>query len=142
MDGSVEEVAFELLVGWAVDADAGVPLGFATTSGCNRASAIGGRIAFTADRVPATVADLVSLLLLEHVVAFGDQHQEPVSVADVLHVGEATPFAIGFLALIDVDTVFSDQLLVKQSWILAGFHPAGDVKPIAMPQIADGDLLD
>ena len=141
MDGSINEVAFELFVGGAVDADAGVPLGFAAAFGCDRASAIGNRIAFKADRVPATVADLVSLLLLEHVVAFGDQHQEPVSVADVLHVGEATPFAIGFLALVDVDPIFVDQLLVEQSWIFASFDPAGDVKPIPVSQIADGNLL-
>jgi len=38
VDGSVKEVAFELLVGGAVDADAGVPLGFT--------AALGGRSGF------------------------------------------------------------------------------------------------
>ena len=56
----------------------------------------------------AAVADLVSLLLLELVVALGCQKHEPISMADVLHVGEAAPFAIGFLSLIDVDAVFGD----------------------------------
>ena len=141
MDGSVEEVAFELLVGWAVDADAGVPLGFATTSGCDGTSAVGNGIALKADRVPAAVADLVSFLLLESVVALGGQQHEPVSVSDVLHVGEAAPFAVCFFTLVDVDPIFGDQLLVEQSWILAGFHPAGDVKPVPVSQIADGNLL-
>ena len=59
-----------------------------------------------------------------------------------MHVGEATPFAIGFLALVDVDPIFVDQLLVEQSWIFASFDPAGDVKPVPVSQIADGDLLD
>ena len=29
-------------------------------------------------------------------------------MADVLHVGEPTPFAIGFFALVDVDAVLGD----------------------------------
>ena len=70
MGCSIEEVAFELLVGGAVDADAGVPLGFAAALGGDRAASVGNRIAFEADRVAAAVADLVSFLLLERVVAF------------------------------------------------------------------------
>ena len=108
MDGSVEEVAFELLVGWAVDADAGVPLGFAAALWGDGTAAVGNGIALEANRVTAAVADLVSLLLLELMVPFGRQQHEPVSVSDVLHVGEAAPFAIGFLSLIDVDAVFGD----------------------------------
>ena len=108
MKSSVEEVAFELLVGWAVDADAGVPLGFAAALGSDRTAAVGDGIAFEADWMTAAVADLVSLLLLESVVALGCQQDEPVSVSDVLHVGEAAPFAICFLTLVDVDAVFGD----------------------------------
>ena len=59
------EVAFELLVGWAVDADAGVPLGFAAALGRDGTAAIENRIAFKADRVPAAVADPIWLSLLE-----------------------------------------------------------------------------
>ena len=73
MDGSIEKVAFKLLVGWAVDADAGVPFGFAAALGGDGASAIGNGIALEADWVAAAVADLGSLLLLEGVVAFGGQ---------------------------------------------------------------------
>ena len=73
MDGSVEEVAFKLLVGWAVDADAGVPLGFAAAFGGDWTSAVGDGIALEADWVSAAVADLISLLLFERVVAFGRQ---------------------------------------------------------------------
>ena len=108
MNGSVEEVAFELHVGCAVDSDAGVPFGFAAALGGNRTSAVRNGVAFEANWVAAAVADLVSLLLLESVVAFGCQKDEPVSMSDVLHVGEAMPFAIGFFTLIDVDTVFGD----------------------------------
>ena len=60
VNGSVEEVAFELFVGGAVDADAGVPLGFAAAFGCDRASAVGNRIALEADRVAAAVANLIA----------------------------------------------------------------------------------
>ena len=73
MRGSVEEVAFELLVGGAVDADAGVPFGFAAALGSDRTAAVGNGIAFESDRITAAVADLVSLLLFESVVAFGGQ---------------------------------------------------------------------
>ena len=73
MDGSVEEVAFELLVGWAVDADAGVPLGFATALGGDWASGIRNGIAFEPDWVTAAVTDLVPLLQFESVVPFGGQ---------------------------------------------------------------------
>ena len=142
MDGSIEEVAFELLVGWAVDADAGVPFGFAASLGSDGAASIGNRIALEADRMAAAVADLVSLLLLELMVAFGCQQHEPVSVADVLHVGEAATFSIGFLSLVDVDAIFGDQLCIERSRILAGLDPAGDVVPVTVSQVADGDLLD
>ena len=73
MDGSIEEVAFELLVGWAVDADAGVPLGFAAALGSDGTAPIGDGIAFETDWVAAAVTDLISLLLFERVVAFGGQ---------------------------------------------------------------------
>ena len=71
MGGSVEEVAFQLLVGWAVDADAGVPLGFTAALGSDGASTVGNRVALETDRVSAAVADLISLLVLESMVAFG-----------------------------------------------------------------------
>ena len=66
----VDEVAFELLVGGAVDADAGVPFGLAAALGGDWAASVGYGIAFKADRVAAAVADLVSFLLLESVMAF------------------------------------------------------------------------
>jgi len=142
VSGSIGEVAFELLVGGAVNADAGVPLGFASALGSDGASAVGDGIALETDRVSAAVADLVSLLLLELVVAFGGQQHKPVSVSDVLHVGEAASFAIGFLTLVNVDAVFGDQFLVEESRIFAGLDSAGDVVPVPVSQIADGDLLD
>ena len=61
MDGSIEKVAFELLVGWAVDPDAGVPFWFAAALGCDRASSVG--VAFETDRVSAAITDLDSLFL-------------------------------------------------------------------------------
>ena len=73
MDGSVEEVAFELLVGWAVNADTGVPFWFAAALGGDGTAAVGDGIAFEADWVTTAVADLISLLLLEGVVPFGGQ---------------------------------------------------------------------
>ena len=73
MCSSIEEVAFELFVSWAVDSDAGVPLGFAAALGSDGASSVGDGVALETDRVSAAVADLVSLLLFECVVAFGGQ---------------------------------------------------------------------
>ena len=80
----------------------------------------------------SAVADLVSLLLLECVMAFGGQQYEPVSVADVLHVRQTATFAIGSLAFTGVDAVFVDQLPVKQSRIFAGLDPTGYIEPVAM----------
>ena len=71
MDGSVEEVALELLVSWAVDADTSMPLGFAAALRGDGTAAVGDGIAFEANWVAAAVADLISLLLLECVVALG-----------------------------------------------------------------------
>ena len=73
MRSPIEEVAFELLVGWSVDADAGVPFGFAAAFWGDGAASVGNGIAFEADRVSAAVVDLVSLLLLECMVAFGGE---------------------------------------------------------------------
>ena len=79
MSGSVEKVAFELFVRWAVDADAGVPLGFAAAFRRDWTAPVGDRIALEANWVAAAVADLVSLLLFERVMAFGGQQNEPTS---------------------------------------------------------------
>ena len=63
-------------------------------------------------------------------------------MTDVLHVGQSPPFAIGSFSLADVDAVFGDQLSVEQSRIFTGLNPAGHIEPVAMSQVADGDLLD
>ena len=73
MGCSIEEVAFELFVGWSVDADAGVPLGFAASLGGDWAATVGDGIALESDWVSAAVADLVSLLLLECVMTFAGE---------------------------------------------------------------------
>ena len=73
MHCSIEEEAFELLVGWAVDADAGVPFGLAAALGSDGAASVGDGIAFKTNRMTAAVADLISLLLLECVMPFGGQ---------------------------------------------------------------------
>ena len=119
-----------------------MPLGIAAAFGGGGAATVGDGIAFEADRVAAAVADLVSLLLLECVVSFGGEKYEPVPVADVLHVGEASPFAIGSFSFADVDAVFGDQLSIEQTRILAGFDPASHIEPISVAQVADGHLLD
>ena len=83
-----------------------MPFWFATAFGSNRAAAVGDRIALKLDRVTATIAYLISLHLLEMVVAFGAKQQVPGSVSNVLHVGEAATFAIGLGSFADVDAVF------------------------------------
>ena len=62
--------------------------------------------------MPAAVADAVAFLLLECMMAFGDEEQEPIAVADVLHVGEATFLAVGALTVGLIDLVFCDQFAV------------------------------
>ena len=106
--GSIEKVAFELFVGWVIDADAGVPFGFAAALGRDGASAVGDGVAFELDWMTTAVADLLSLLLFEVMIAFCTKQQVPGAVTDVLHVGEAAAFAIGFGSLADVDAVFCD----------------------------------
>ena len=128
----IEKVAFELLVGWAVDADAGVPLGFAAALGSDWTATIRDRIALELDRVAAAVADLASLSLLECMMAFGREKHEPVSVSDVLHVCQTTTLAISAFAFVGIYTVFVDELPVEQSRILAGLDPASDIEPIAV----------
>ena len=73
MDGSIEKVAFELLVSWAVDTDAGVPFWFSAALGGDRAASVGDGITLKSNRVTAAVADLGPLLLFEGMMAFGGQ---------------------------------------------------------------------
>ena len=53
-------------------------------------------------------------------------------MADILHVREASPFAIGSFSLANVDAVFGDQLAVEQSRIFTGLDPTGHVEPVAV----------
>lgn len=112
MSGSIKKVAFELLVGRSVDADAGVPFGFATTLRCDRAATVRNGVALELDRMTPAVTDLVSLLLLEVMIAFCTKKQVPSSESDVLHVCEAATFAVRLGSLADVDAVFCDEFPV------------------------------
>ncbi len=112
VSGSIQEVAFELLVSRAVDTDAGVPHRLATAFGCDGTTAVRNGIAFKLDRVAAAITDLLSLLLLEVMITFGAKEQIPGSVADVLHVGESAAFALRLGSLTDVDAIFCDEFPV------------------------------
>ena len=85
-----------------------MPFGFAAALWSDGTASVGNGIAFKFDWVTAAISNLLSLLLLEVVVAFGAKQQIPSSVADVLHVGEPAAFTIGFGSLADVDSVFCD----------------------------------
>lgn len=89
----------------------------------------------------AAIPDLVAFLLFKDMVAFGRKQYKPVSVPEVLKVGEAPAFAIRLLSFVDVDAVFRNQLLIKLRRIFAELDSASDVEPVTMSQIAHGDLL-
>ncbi len=75
MSGLVEKMGFELAVLLVVDADAGVPFGVAAAFGCQAAAAVADGVTVELDGVAATVADLAFLLLLEGMVAVGDEQE-------------------------------------------------------------------
>ena len=139
--GSFQEVSFELLVDVRGDADAGVPLlGLARI--LDAAAAVADGVAGETDGLPAAVADLVAFGRLEGVVAGGRDEDEPVVVAEVLHVGQAGSLPAGPFPLGDGDAVFVEQFLIDGQQIFAGGNPSGDVPPVAVTEVADGQLLD
>ena len=96
-------------------------------------------IAFETDRVSPAIVDL--FLSLERMMAFRHQQQKPVLVTDVLHVRESSGLAGGSLPFGDVDSVFGDEFSIDFGRIFRIWDSTGDVPPIAMSQVADGDLL-
>jgi len=81
------------------------------------------------------------LVLLEGMMPLGGQQQEPVPVADVLHVRQAALLPSCTLPFADGDLVLVDELAVDLLRVFSWFDPAGDVEPVPMPQVAHGDLL-
>ena len=63
-------------------------------------------------------------------------------MADVLHIGQAALFTVSPLALGQVDPILLNQLSIDGLRVLALGDPAGHVPPVAVAQVADGDLLD
>lgn len=139
--GTIEEELLELLVGRRIDADAAVPLRLAATRRRLATAAVADRVSFELDWVPATVANLFAFLLFKPMVALGREQQEPILVTNVLHVGETATFAMGAFTFADGNVVLRDQLPVDRLRILSSRNPAGHVEPVAVTQVADGDLL-
>jgi len=140
--GPLQKERFKLLECWRVDPHAGVPFWLTASARRDAASAVADGVPLKSDRVAAAVADLIPLLLLEGVMPFSSQQQEPVGVADVLHVGQPSLLPVRPLALGPVDPVFLDQLIVDRFTILPFGNPASHVPPVAVAQVADRDLLD
>ena len=86
MTAPLQEKRFELFVRRAVDPHAGVPLRRTAAFRRQAAAAVADRVTLEPDRDSAAVADLLALVLLKGMMPLGGQQQEPVPVADVLHV--------------------------------------------------------
>ena len=99
------------------------------------------RISLELDWVPPAIANSIPFLLLEWVMSFSRQQQEPVAVTDVLHVRQPATFAVSALPVRQVDLVLLDEFPVDGRGIFALRNAARDIPPVAVPQIADGDLL-
>ena len=72
---------------------------------------------------------------------FEAPNDKPVLVTDVLHVRESSGLAGGSLPFRDVDSIFGDEFPINVSRIFRIRDSTGDVPPVAMSQVADGDLL-
>jgi hypothetical protein len=141
MARALEEECFELFVGLRVDADACVPFWGAAALRCYAGSTVADGISLEFDRISTAVTNAVAFFLLEWMMPLGDKQQEPVSVSDVLHVRQATFLPVGTLTLADINFVLGYQLAINCITVFAFRDPSGHVPPVAVPQIADGDLL-
>lgn len=112
MTGPVSEESFQLPIGGRVDTDTRMPLWLTAGRGSDPTSAVAYGVPFELNWVPAAVADSSSLFLLKPMMALGRQEQKPVSVTDILHVGEAAALSMGALPIGQVDFVFRNQLAV------------------------------
>ena len=137
----IQEEDLQLLARRRVDPHAGVPFRWSASFRRHAAAAIADRVALELDGHSAAVADLLPFILFEWMVTFGRQEQEPVPVADVLHVGQAAALAGCALPFADGDLVLVDELAVDLLLVLPRFDPPRDIEPVAVPQVAHGDLL-
>ena len=99
MASSVEKERFHLFVCLWIDANASVPLWLPSAFWRDSGATVTDGIAFEFYGVTSTITHAVSFLMLERVMTFGDQQQEPVSITDILHVGEAAFLAVSALAV-------------------------------------------
>ena len=75
-------------------------------------------------------------------LASGREYGEETVVSQVLQVGSAEAFAAGAGRFGDGNVVFLDQLSVDRCRILVRRDDSRDVPPVAVSQVAAGDLLD
>ena len=101
-----------------------------------------------ADRIPSkpernspNVSNRGGFFLEERMLPFSRQEHEKVLVTDVLQIRPAQSLPPGSGGFRHVDAVFPNQLLIGSPRILVRRDFPGHVPPIAVPQIAAGDLL-
>lgn len=119
-----------------------MPFDWSSAVWCYPATAVADGVAFELDWMTPTVADAVAFLLFEWVMTGSGEQKEPMAVADVLHVGEASLLAVGALAIGLVDLVFVDELAIDGSRVFAFGYSARHVPPVSMAEVAHGYLLD
>lgn len=89
----------------------------------------------------SAVADPIAFVLFEVVMALRYEQDKPIGVADVLHVGETAPLAVGALSLGLINFIFLDQFPVDRILVFALRNPAGHIPPVTVTQVANRNLL-
>lgn len=108
---------------------------------CQTTASVADAVSFELDRMTPAVTNLSFLILLELVMTISRQQQEPLTVPDVLHVGETAFPAIGSLPLSQCDFVLRKKLLIDAFRVLFLRNSPGHIIPVTMSKVTNRDLL-
>ena len=124
MRGKIQQVVAKLSVSVVVDTNMGVPLYAGTAGWRHSGSAIRDGIPLKTNRLSAAVAQILTLAtfdcgLLQCVMSFTDQQDEPTLVSQVMSIGDAALLSVSAFPFADVDAVLGDQFPINRSGIFA-----------------------
>jgi hypothetical protein len=126
----------------AVDLDVGVPAGIRFTASRAATGSITDRITAKSHRNATDIANGDGLFLEKLMLTVRGHEREFSVIPQVLQVGLPSLFASLATCIGDRDAILPQQLFIDFHCRLVSWNLPPHVKPISMPKVAAGNLLD
>jgi hypothetical protein len=139
--GKLQQLRPQVEVDFAVDGDVRVPPRVDAAVASSPATTVTDRIAGKPKWRNAEIPDSSFFLFKELMPALGRHQDEESAVPKQLQVGKAGLFPANPGRFGHGDPVFPNEFVIDGHGVFRHRHGTGYVKPIAVPQVAAGDLL-